>query len=121
MSKNRYFTVEDIVNRLMESGADRQSIDYFSGFIDRECFICEERFGGADRITYELRELRGFLLERLVPRIEAGLADEPAVELEQFMQKTLSEETLRHQLISAGRRELRASLTRGVQLHDAIA
>ncbi len=109
------------MNRLRESGVNTQSIDYFSGLIDQECFTCEERFGGANRITYELRQLRDFLLERLVPLIEAGIADEPDVELEEFMQKTLSEETLSHRLISGGRRALQTSFAPGVQLHDATA
>ncbi|TFG07241.1 hypothetical protein EU538_09070 [Candidatus Thorarchaeota archaeon] len=119
--KKRDFTIADIVQRLTESGVNRENIDYFSDLIDREYFICEERFGNANRVTYELRELRDFLVERLAPRIEGALVDNPNQELMRFVEQTLSEETLRRRLTFAGRRLLRSYLSPDVQTQDATA
>ncbi len=115
VSQKRYSTIGDIIDVLCDIELTPKSLEQISSLIEKEWFLCEERYGGLSIVTSQLNSLNLFITEKFVPMLMSGwfndTEESPRNFLMKYLMENVSEETKRSQLFYSNSSNLVAVLS----------
>ena len=93
-----------------------EHLQTISALIEREWFLCEDRYGAYHSVTLQLGQLKNFLKEKMIPRISSGWLYEseetPKNFLLEFLDETISDETKNQPILHTSKSIVKADLVK---------
>lgn len=116
ISRKTRSTVGDVIDTLQSMKMTIDHLQTISVLVEREWFLCEERYGAIHSVTDELVHLMKFLKEKFIPLISSGWFTEseitPSSFLLEFLSETISDETKNQPILHTSKSVIKADLIR---------
>lgn len=117
ISQKRHCVIGDIIEILSGIELIPESLKQISYLLEKEWFLCEERYGGISIVTTQLSGLNQFITERFIPMLMSGWFDEseysPRSFLLKYLKENVSDETKSSPLFSANCSNIAVAISAG--------
>ena len=116
VSRKKQSTVGEIIDTLQSMELTAEHLQTISVIIEREWFLCEDRYGAYHSVTLQLGQLKNFLKEKMIPLISSRWSYEsnktPKNFLLEFLKETISDETKNQPILHTSKSNIQAYLVK---------